>query len=378
MKTSSLLQVQKAAATLLGKESWEPCAQSDDRAWKRRVNAFLQLKMAAESGDKLARIAVEEAMSTDDFPNVLGDTLNREVRQRYMAFPKVWEPVCARRPANDYRTLRSFAPNQLNGLLTATGEFGGNTPMDNKADRAATTYALEDYAKRTAVSKRALMNDDVGEFAGIPQDFADAAINTEGYQFTSQIVNSSGPTGVTGLTSNPVFSVVGLKAAMTEIMKATDPTSGMPIMMEAPILMVGPGLAVDAREVIRATSVELTPQLGATARAVMTENWITSFISNVIVNPWIPYIQSSNEDTTWLLFASPRPGAAAVEAAFLRGMEEPRVYVRTPNQQRVGGGPAPITDGQFEAPIIEYKVEHTFAFKLVASNLVYGSNGSGS
>ncbi len=39
---------------------------------------------------------------------------------------------------------------------------------------------------------------------------------------------------------------------------------------------------------------------------------------------------------------------------------------------------APFTDGQFEAPVIEYKVEHTFVFKVVASIYAYGSNGTGS
>jgi len=342
---------------------------------KRRL-AFAKSMDAWESGRLSGRQFVQEAMSTDDFPNVLGDTLNREVQEAYRTWPKIWEALAAKRRAKDYRTLKSFTPNSINGRLAKVGEFGANSTTQNKADRTAVTYSVEDYEGHASLSHKVFINDDVDEFSRIPTDFAEAAVHTEGFQFSSTYVNASGPTGLTQLTSNPVFGVTGLKAAFTQILKSTDSGTGEPIMIEAPVLVIGPGLAIDAAEVIKATTIEMNTAAGT--RNLFTENWVKTMIDKVVVDPYIPIIASSNEDTMWCLIAQPKLGRSAFEAAFLNGMEQPRILIKAPTAQRAGGGDPAFMDRSFEGMTVEYLVRHTLAFAKVNAQYGFMSNGSGS
>ncbi len=373
----TLEQVQEAAKSVLGRESWALAGPQGNTVSEATAN-FWNLKAAADAGDFRARAVVQEAMHSDSFPNVLGDTMNREVQEKYTSWPRVWDKIAARRTFRDYRVVRVFEPMQINGRMQRVGSYEANMEERVKTDRSAVTYRVDDYAAYAQVNREAIINDDMGEFDGIPDDFAEAAGVTEDYLFTATHFDASGPTGLTQLTSNPVFGVNGLKAALAQVMKTRHPDSDIPVMWDAPVLEVGPDLAIDAQEVIRAASIELTPSLGATARAIMTENWITQFIKSVVVNPWIPVIATSNAATSWCLFQKGRIRKTAIEVGFLQGYETPRVYVKAPNQQRVGGGLAPITEGTFENPNIEYKCVHTVAAKLVNAKYGFMSNGTGS
>jgi len=373
-------RVEEAARSVKG-EGWISTeALRKDPKWISRVANLNTLLQAAREGDDRATFYVKEAMASDDFPNLLGDTLNRQVRAKYSTWPSLWPRFVQRRTVNDYRTVKSFAPNALNSRWSrVANETGANAEFKNKADRSPVTYSVEDYAAYTSISRRTLINDDVGEFASMPDDMAQGARHTEDFQFTSAFIGSTGPTGVSTFTAtNPVLSLAEFRAAYADVLSATDPITGEPIMIDTPILMVGPGNAANAREIVNAFTIDVHDDSTAAGANLRTPNWVKDVVAQVVVNPWIPIIDTTNAATDWLLFARPAPGRSALEAAFLRGAEQPRIYTKAQNKQSVGGGLASLTEGSFENDLIEYKGAHTFAFALVSAVYVYGSNGSGS
>jgi hypothetical protein len=98
----------------------------------------------------------------------------------------------------------------------------------------------------------------------------------------------------------------------------------------------------------------------------------------VVVNPYIPKIaSSSNGNTSWFLFGSPTDSRPGATMAFLRGYEDPQIFIKEPNQRRIGGGSNPM-DGDFATDAIEYKIRHVFGGTLIEPKSAVASNGSGS
>jgi len=91
---------------------------------------------------------------------------------------------------------------------------------------------------------------------------------------------------------------------------------------------------------------------------------------------YIPIVASSaNGSTSWFLFGNPDNGRPALEMGFLRGHEEPEIFMKAPNSIRVGGGGEDF--GDFDTDSVEYKVRHIFGGTREDPKMTVASNGSG-
>jgi hypothetical protein len=176
------------------------------------------------------------------------------------------------------------------------------------------------------------------------------------------------------------LTVAGFRAAFGQIMKSVD-ANGEPILIEAPILEVASGpLAITAREVIKASAITIHDDLSAVSSSgtFNTENWISTMISNIVVNPYATQIMTSNEDTSWCLLANSGRGAAAIEMGYLRGMEAPVLTTKASDVQVLGGSSLPANFGDFAGNNVEYKGWLVIGGKIRDAKLGYMSNGTGS
>jgi hypothetical protein len=65
--------------------------------------------------------------------------------------------------------------------------------------------------------------------------------------------------------------------------------------------------------------------------------------------------------------------------AFLRGWEDPAVFIKSANARRVGGGgDIDPLDGDFDTDSVAYKVRHVLGTAVVDPKATVASNGSGS
>jgi hypothetical protein len=354
-----------------------------DAKWLKEAARVAALHRRAAAGDRLAQHQfIKEAATISDYPLLLGDTLGRELRAKYDALTGVWQSVALRRSVNDYRSVKSFAPFSVNGPLSAAGELFEDIPARNISDRSPVEYALANYGAGIKIGGPTLINDDVGQFTQLPDDLATAARATEDRLFTAEILGSAGPaTGITAITGNPPLEIAGLRTAIGIMLKKTDPASGVPIMTQAPVLMVPPSLAIRAQELQAATLVQVMNTSGSTPGSnYTTPPWMRDALMTIVVNPWIELIAGTNRATTWFLFGRPAVGRSAVEMAFLRGFEQPRIFAKAQDMRPVGGGSLNELEGTFNSMSFSWQVRHTLAAKFVDTQGVYsyGSNGSGS
>lgn len=352
-------------------------ARTDNAALLNGVAKMYELVEAANSGDPWGRAALQEAMTTADFPNLFGYAISRDLQALYNEHPAPWQQVSRRVDLPDFRNREWYPHDTMDQVLTADSDDGAPAASRrNKTDPTPTTWAVTPYQTSTELTFRTIRNDDLGFFRTVPQEFARACRRTELKVYTATHWNTTGPTGLTQITGNPSFTVANLKTAVSQMLKSVD-GNGEPILIDAPILEVGPALAVTAREIVKATALEINT--GTTTTGIrQTANWVNDFISNVIVNPYIPVVASSaNADTSWCLLANSGNGPAAFEHGWLTGMVGPQIFMKAPNMQRVGGGLESAL-GDFHTLSTEYKVIDFFGVKLVDSKLGFMSNGTNS
>jgi len=156
-------------------------------------------------------------------------------------------------------------------------------------------------------------------------------------------------------------------------------------MIEAVQLVVPPALEITALNILNAVQLELNvlggnitglANSGGQEARLIIQNWMKNRLS-LSVNPYIPVVATTNGDTSWFLFASPSVGRPALEVTFLRGYEQPGLYMKTPNTQRVSGGVVPEL-GDFDDGAIMYKGMHVIGGTRLDPKATVASNGSGS
>ena len=119
---------------------------------------------------------VSRALATTDYPALLGNVVNTFLRSAYEASPQTWKPLATQYSATDFK--------QITGV-----QFGGNLKLEKvnehgeykygKLEEAKESFKLETYGKIVAITRQALINDDLNGFARLSQLFGAAAANLE-------------------------------------------------------------------------------------------------------------------------------------------------------------------------------------------------------
>ena len=323
---------------------------------------------------------LREAMTTDTFPLAFADSLARELRARYgVARPGMMQ-IARRGIVPDFRDKKSFRVDGLTGRLQQVAEKGEYLASELSEDR--TTYAVSKYGRQCDFSWEAYINDDLGIFSDIAQRLADACTNTLEYYITSLLWAAAGPIDASFAiaTATTPLTIAALETgveAMNAQVLATD-TGNVPILARPKYLIVGPALEYTARQILSSTIKQWTYGGDDEAAAVPypTTNVIASDGLQLIVNPWIPIVDTTSGGTTWALTTAPSD-LPLVEIGFLRGHEEPEIHMKASNMQQVGGGAVSPFEGDFETDNIFYRVRYVFGGTVVEDVAGYASTGAG-
>lgn len=342
-------------------------------------------------------VTFQEALTTSDFPLLFGDIIDRQMLGYYQEAPQTYRNYCRIGTVPDFRTVKRFAIDGSEAVLTAVpeqAEYPESKLVDSKYN-----YAVSKVGRRLPFSWESIVNDDLDALKNAPERFGRAARRSEEKFATQLFVDANGPhaslytvgnknkvnTTNGASTTNPVLSIPGLQDAMTVLLNQVD-TEGEPITIEMMELVVPPSLKITAMNILNATQLLLgtfgqsdTGVIGGGAKgqAMMTQNWMQNNF-RLSVNAYLPIVASSaNGATSWYLFASPSVGRPSLEVGFLRGHEQPEIFIKEPNARRVGAGSSDPMNGDFDNDSINYKIRHVFGGTRMDPRATVASNGSG-
>jgi hypothetical protein len=354
----------------------------NDPAYLRRVAECARLLSSVYGGSAPAW-HLQEAMTTSDFPLLFGDVMYRQMMGNYQTMTPLYPAYMDIKEVNDFRTLHMYSIE--GGMARLGGPLKEYEPYPETTFTEGTqTISVAKYGRRYGISFEMLINDDRNAFQTRPALMAAGARFSEEYLALQQIFDANGPhasfftSGNTNIvTSNAVFGLVGLQTAFTQLAKKVN-TDGMPIVIEAATLLVGPALEVPARNLLNGTELRIQQADGTTQ--LYTQNWMSNRLK-LVVNPLIPSIVTAGTvaDTAWVLIANNTPmNRPAFRFAFMRGRRDPQLFVKEPNAQMLGGGEISPMEGSFDSDSIDYKVRHIFGAGQGDPNLAIASKGTGS
>lgn len=334
-------------------------------------------------GIRIGDDLLSESMSVSDFPLLMGDVLDRMTLQRFAEVPQVWRQyISVGSPLRDFRDIRMLETTGGNESWEVISELEGLTYTS--IAESGLTMSPELYGKAIMLSWRLMMNDDLDAFRIIPDVLAQGGRRTINKFATDLLFDATGPDAAiftTGkgnrLTSNPVLSVPSLAAAIAALLGFTDST-GEPISVEGVRLVYGPGLHVTVQNILNTLSYDATTDQGAAAnRTIRVSNWLTAGITPVM-DPYIPsVVTGGNAATSWMVTAAPNASRPLAQIRFLAGFEQPALFQKVPNTQRVGGG-LDSNVGDFQSMASEFKGLVAFGGVAIESKAGVASNGSGS
>lgn len=204
--------------------------------------------------DTLFRAAMH---TTSDFPNLLTGTGNRTLMAGYQAAQSPIKTTLARQAtAPDFRALSKLKLSDV-GLLEKVSESG--EIKSTTRGEAKESYSLDTYATQFAISRKALINDDLGAFRDWGATAGRMAAETEANLLLAKLLANPvmGEDGVAlfhathgNLAAGAALDVTALDLARKAMrgMKALDGET--PINATPRFLVVGPELETTAEQVL--------------------------------------------------------------------------------------------------------------------------------
>lgn len=257
--------------------------------------------------------------TTSDFPLIFGDAVGRTLRMAYEAAPQGIKTVAKQANARDFRAKSRIILGEAETLdwVGEGGEFRyGSMP------EAAESYRIDTFGKIFAISRQAIVNDDLGAFADPARRFGQAAAEFEA-QFLVDLLetgNGAGPVMSDGTT---LFQSEHANLAETggpptpdafstcrKSMRLQKGLSGKPINVVPKYVLVPAELETEAEQALSTVTAAMTQDVNVFANGL-----------TLIVEPRL------SDSRRWYVAADPNQ-VDGLEYAYLEGEPGPQIETR--------------------------------------------------
>lgn len=213
------------------------------------------------------------ALSTSDFPALLGGVTNKILRKAYDTTQQTWKPLATQYTASDFKTLYGV---QFGGTLELEKVLEGGEYKQDSMKEGSEPLAVETFGKIVTITRQAIINDDLNGFARTAQMFGNAAANTESKIMWGQILNNPKLSDGKALfhadhknlaASGAALSETSLTAAAVAMMRQTGLDSKEPLNLYPKFLIVSPEQLQTAKKLLAITDPTKTDDVNTFAGA---------------------------------------------------------------------------------------------------------------
>lgn len=337
--------------------NYQPVRAQRTAMIERALNQLEELYEGAKNGSIKAlrlledirdgRTRLYETQSTSDFPALTSELMGRRLRAKFMAYPVKFRSYIPMREGSitNFKNVYSVAVDRNSNSATfgdpipEGAGFGYSTFKDSNEGYRVFKY-IEGY-KNTFELR---LNDDLGGLAQVVPYMVEDQVFVQEVFAVGLHADASGPLATLytagngnivtdGATPNPPLSLSSLQAGF-ELLKSAKDDAGRPIMINGAVLVVGSASLETLAMQIKAT-LEIRQVEGADTR--VSRPALPDF--DIVYNPYIDQVVTSNADTSWWLFPRPVSGTARTwaEMGFLQGFDIPQAYMKAPNTMTLAG-----------------------------------------
>ena len=312
----------------MGEETVEAASKDSDMP----LSAFLAECMKIE-GMSVPRTfdnaAIKAAFSTVSLPGILSNVAQKKLVQAYAAQPIIATKLCTTGDLTDFKENDRFRLTDIGDLqpVGADGEIKDGSLVEETAKNQ-----LETYAKKFCLTRKMIINDDLGAFLKVPTAMGNRAARLVDQLFFKRLM--ANPTGLDGKAlfsaphknllsgANSALSSDSLKKAIQLFLNQTD-ADGQPINVEPSILLVPTALKFLAQELTQGTALIMSGGTENTVRPAI--NVLADQNLSIVSSPYLSNSKYTGaSDASWYLFG--KPGTVdTFEIGYLKGKRTPTV-----------------------------------------------------
>ncbi len=148
--------------------------KSGENGWEQRGMAGMGLMRVAEECVRLdgknpsgmpQSVLVQAAMSTSDFPYLLGSTADVSLKAGYAKAPQTWGPLAGRKTVSNFKlqTILDVGITATFPAVPESGEFQHGYLVEGKD-----TFRCYTYGQIMAFTRQTIINDDLGALTDVP------------------------------------------------------------------------------------------------------------------------------------------------------------------------------------------------------------------
>ena len=273
--------------------------------------------------------AIKAAFSTVSLPGILSNVANKKLLQAYNAQPIIATKLCTTGDLTDFKENQRFRLTDVGDLkpIGADGEI-----KDSALTEESAKNQLDTYAKKFCLTRKMIINDDLGAFLKVPTAMGNRAARLVDQLFFKRLM--ANPICVDGkplfgrdhknlLTgANSALSADSLKKAIQMFIDQTD-ADGQPISVEPSILLVPTALKHLAIELTRGATLMMSGGAENTIRPAI--NVLADENLSIVSSPYLGNKNYPNfSEASWYLFG--KPGTVdTFEIGYLKGKRTPTV-----------------------------------------------------
>ena len=164
-----------------------PARQFAYMGFRDHAREALRRAGSSASGLSDATIITRALHTTSDFPLILGDAVNRELRAGYQAAPSGARQLARQSTARDFRKKHKVMLGDAPALekVLEGGEFQSGTISEGRE-----SYRIDTFGKMIGITRQALVNDDLSALTDMPRKFGIAAAAFENAFLANMIVSN--------------------------------------------------------------------------------------------------------------------------------------------------------------------------------------------
>lgn len=272
---------------------------------------------------------IRAAFSSVSLPGILSNVANKKLLQSYEAQPVIATRLCSTGDLNDFKENDRFRLTDVGDLLPVApdGEIKDGGVVEESAKNQ-----LETYGKKFCLTRKMIINDDLGAFMKVPAAMGNRAARLIDQLFFSRLLRNPAQNDgkalfhaghrnlLTGAAS--ALSADSLKKAVQLYLDQVD-ADGQPISVEPRFLLVPTALKHLAIELTKGATLIMAGGADNVVRPAL--NVLADENLQVVSSPYLANAAYDGASQVgWYLFGDPR-SVDTFELGFLKGRRTPTI-----------------------------------------------------
>ena len=352
------------------KEGFRAASSHDERVFE----AASLFKAGRTGADPFAQARLLEALTTSDFPVLLGDAFAKKALQAQKAAVREFEDVLVDTTVEDFnrhKLVDLWGAEAFETVKQGEEYKGGTleeTSLDHGAEKHGRSYGLTWELRRSR---------QFSELANFPVALGNGSVKGQNNRVAALLTTDAGAwaPGFFGTVDNKPFTPENLQAALRTLALRENHRGDLVDTSDL-YLVHGPALNAEVMRVLNAFELEMQVVDGSKTTKTRVQNPFKNVVKPLESRTIGKRLGTAGANG-WALVQGKSSDLPSIIRTLLAGEETLDIRVKRDQGDRVGGGAVPVEAGSFGDDTIWFRGRDVYGIDKGFTPGVYASDGSG-